>query len=64
MVIRNASHLKMSLQTSFDSLMGSNFVNLLEGAELSTNCVVPVDFVLNYSSEYFHNSFTRMVHIP
>ena len=48
MVIRNAGHLKMSLQTFVDSLMGSAFVNLLEGAELSTNCVVPVDFILNY----------------
>ena len=53
MVIRNAGHSKMSLQTYFDSLMGS--------AELSRNCVVPVDFI---PSESFHNSFTRMVHIP
>ena len=53
MVIRNAGHLKMSLQTSVDSLMGSAFVNLLEGAELSTNCVVPVDFILNYLVNLF-----------
>ena len=30
MVIRNAGHSKMSLQTYVDPLMGSAFVNLLE----------------------------------
>ena len=30
MVIRHAGHSKMSLQTYFDPLMGSAFVNLLE----------------------------------
>ena len=64
MVIRNVGHLKTSLQTFVDSLMASAFVNLPEGAELSTNCVCSHRFCTKLLSESFHNFFTRMVHIP
>ena len=59
--IKHAGPLKVSVQTSFDYLMGSFFCSPSRSADLSRNCVVSYDFIL---SECFHNSYIRMVHFP
>ena len=58
MVIRNAGHSKMSLQTYFDPLMGSAFVNLLEvqncqGIVLFLSILYQVNLFIILSLEWF-----------
>ena len=58
MVIRNAGHSKMSLQTYFDPLMGSALVNLLEvhncqGIVLLLSILYQMNLFIILSLEWF-----------